>query len=428
MAAPSTPTNLVINQGDSRNYLSWDLTATATSYSVERSTDGVSYSVIASPTVPYYSDTTATINTLYYYKVAATNGDGTSSYSSAVQMVACLPGKRSLYELRLMSQQRADRVNSNFVIKSEWNSYINQAYYELYDLLITTNEDYYVAPRATFITDGNSSYALPTGAADSYSGAPAFYKMYGVDLGLDSSQDAWVTLKKYNFISRNRFVFPQITTSLLGIFNMQYRVYGNSINFIPTAVSGQTIGLWYFPRLTTLLADTDVIDGISGWEEYVIVRAAKYALDKEESDTSKLDAQLLFLKDRIESTAMNRDAGQPDTISNVRTQAERWGGPPNGDGSYGGWAALFIPGVFTHNAGNHLLGHSVSIGNSLLGNVAAGIFLAYLLYLFFSQLGRRISLSGHGGRWMISHKVFECLRFIKQSITRGVTHVLRMCA
>ncbi len=337
MAAPSTPTNLVINQGNSTNYLSWDLMSGATSYSVERSTDGVTYAVVGTPSVPYYQDTTVTINTMYYYMVAAVNGSGTSAYSSAVQMVPCLPGKRSLYEIRLMAQQRADRVNSQFVTKSEWNSYINQAYYELYDMLITVNEDYYVAPRATFTTDGSSSYDLPTGAATSYSGAPAFYKIYGVDLGLDSSQDAWVTLKKFNFISRNRFVFPQITTSLLGIFNMQYRVMDSKIHFIPTAVSGQQVGLWYFPRLTTLLADFDVMDGFSGWEEYVIVRAAKYALDKEESDTSKFDGELLFLKGRIEETAMNRDAGQPDTISNVRTQAERWGGSPNGDGSCAGW-------------------------------------------------------------------------------------------
>jgi hypothetical protein len=338
MAVPSTPTNVVINQGGSTNFLSWDIMATATSYKVQRSTDAITYSVIASGvTNPYYQDSTAVVNTMYYYQVAATNGSGDSAYSSVVQMVPCLPGKRSLYEIRLMAQQRADRVNSNFVTKSEWNSYINQAYYELYDLLITANEDYYIAPRATFTTDGSSAYDLPTGAATSYSGAPAFYKLYGVDLGLDSSQNAWVTLKKFDFISRNRFVFPQITTSLAGIFNMQYRLLGSKIHLIPTAVSGQQIGLWYFPRLTTLLSDSDVIDGISGWEEYVIVRAAKYALDKEESDTQKLDAEILFMKQRIEETAMNRDAGQPDTISNVRTQTERWGGAPNGDGPYGGW-------------------------------------------------------------------------------------------
>lgn len=337
MAAPSTPTNVVINQANSKNALAWDLMATATSYKVQRSSDAITYAQVGTSTTPEYLDTTALVGVMYYYRVLATNGDGDSSPSAVVQMVPCLPGQMSLYETRLRAQQRADRVNSKFVTRSEWNFFIDQSQYELYDLLITCYEDYYIAPRAEFTTDGSSSYDLPTGAAASYSGAPALYKLYGVDLGLDSSQNAWVTLKKYDFISRNRFVFPQVTTSLLGIFNMQYRMMGSKIHFIPTAVSGQRIGLWYFPRLNPMLQDADIMDGFSGWSQYVIVRAAKYALDKEESDTSKLDAELIFLKDRIESSAMNRDAGQPDTISNVRTQSERWGGPPNGDGSYGGW-------------------------------------------------------------------------------------------
>lgn len=335
MAAPSTPTNFWAQTGNSQNFLSWDLTATATSYQVQRSTTGVSYSIIASPTTNYYLDTSVTVNTLYYYKVAATNSDGTSSYTTAQTVIPTLQGKMSLGEIRKRSQERADRVNSQFVTLPEWNFFINQAYYELYDLLITVYEDYYVAPRLLIPTTGAQSYDLPTGA--NYNSAPAFYKLYGVDCGLDSSTNAFVTLKKFDFIARNRYVYPQITSTLLGVFNLQYRLVGDKIMFIPTPAGVQNIGLWYFPRLTTLLQDTDVMDGISGWTQYVIVRAAKYALDKEESDTSKLDAELLFEKGRIEESAMNRDAGQPDTISATRTWSERWGGSPNGDGSAGGW-------------------------------------------------------------------------------------------
>ena len=90
-----------------------------------------------------------------------------------------------------------------------------------------------------------------------------------------------------------------------------------------------------------LLQDTDVLDGISGWTQYVIIRAAKYALDKEESDTTKLDAELLYLKGRIEESAMNRDAGQPDTISDTRFRTG-FGGMAGGNyggfgGGPGGW-------------------------------------------------------------------------------------------
>ncbi len=95
---------------------------------------------------------------------------------------------------------------------------------------------------------------------------------------------------------------------------------------IPTPSAGQNISIWYIPRLPQLLQDTDLTTiGISGWLQYVIVRAAKYALDKEESDTSKLDNELLFLKNRIEASAMIRDAGMPDRISDVRSASGYWG-------------------------------------------------------------------------------------------------------
>jgi len=341
MAIPAIPQNCVIQQGNLMVYLSWDISAGATSYSIQRSTDGVNFTTIGTSSVNNYSDTAVTLDTGYYYQVASTNSSGTSSYANTDQSglslytVPTKPGFLSLYELRLRSKERADRVTSNFVTTAEWNFFINQAYYELYDLLITVYEDYYVAPRVTFTTDGSSQrYDIPDGS--NFSGAPALYKLYGVDVGLDNTTNALVTLKKFDFIARNRYVYPQITTTFLGVFNLQYRLVGNTIMFIPIPAGNQVIGLWYYPRLTNLIKDTDVMDGISGWTEYVIIRAAKYALDKEETDTTKLDQELLYLKQRIEGSAQNRDAGQGDTISSTRSWANRWGGIGY-DGSFGGY-------------------------------------------------------------------------------------------
>lgn len=336
MAIPAIPQNYWVQQGNSDVYLSWNLVSGATSYSVQRSTDGVSYSTLATPSTPYYLDESATVQTQYYYKVASVNSYGTSSYTSPQSTVPVLPGNMSLGELRLRSQQRADRVNSNFVTLPEWNYYINQSYYELYDLLITVYEDYFVAPRLSISTTNAAQYNLPNGS--NYNEAPALYKLFGVDLGLDASNNAWVTIKKFDFLSRNRYVFPQITSTFLGVFNLQYRLVGNTIMFIPTPSAGQVIGLWYFPRLTQLLADTDVMDGISGWTEYVIVDAAIKALRKEESDTQELQLEKNMLIQRINDSASNRDAGQGDTITDSRSWSSRWGtyGGPGFDGPWGG--------------------------------------------------------------------------------------------
>ena len=246
MAIPATPISVAVQQGNAQALVSWALTAGATGYSVQRSIDGVTYTVVGTPTVTQFLDTTVLVGVQYYYQVASVNGSGTSPYSAPQSVVPTLTGQLSLGELRQRAQERADRVNSQFVTMPEWNFNINQAYYELYDLLTTVYEDYYVAPRLQFQTDGTSQqYDLPNG--QNYSGAPAFYKLYGVDLGLDSSTNAWVTIKKFNFIQRNQYVYPQNTSTFLGVFNLRYRVIGSKIMFIRTPSAGQFVGLWYYP-------------------------------------------------------------------------------------------------------------------------------------------------------------------------------------
>jgi hypothetical protein len=344
MAAPGIPSNFNIQPANSQVFLSWDITVGATSYQVQRSADGVTFAVIASPAVPKYLDSTAVNGTQYWYKVAATNGSGTSAYTSAQTTVPAPDGEMALLTLRRSAQEKADRVGSNFVTLTEWNKFINLACNELYDLLIAAYEDYFMAPRAQFTSTANTFiYALPNGTA-SFTGldgqsfvAPAFYKLLGVDLGLNTANSAFVTIHKYNMIDRNKYVYPNSGGTQYGVFNMRYRLVGNKIEFIPPPSANQVIQLLYIPRLTPLLQDTDITTiGYGGWLQYVIVRAAKYALDKEESDTSKLDSELLFLKERIEAIAQNRDAGQPDTISDTRGSSDTGSAPFSGFPS-GGW-------------------------------------------------------------------------------------------
>lgn len=253
----------------------------------------------------------------------------------------------TLSELMIATRQRSDQLPSSyvpavggntdlFIPDDELISYINQSSFELYDLLVTTYEDYYVAPPVQFSTDGSTfQYPLPDGTL--YSAAPEFYKLMGVDLGLSSASNAFVTLQKFDFAERNRYVYPQLTSTYLGVSNLRYRLVGSTLMFIPTPSAGQIVRLWYIPRLKTLSALTDTADGISGWTEYVICDAAIKCMQKEESDVSVLMAQKMALIKRIQDTAMDRDAGQPDTISDVRSMSARWGGTPNGDGSYGGY-------------------------------------------------------------------------------------------
>lgn len=345
MAIPSTPTNVYVQQGNGQVFVSFDISAGATSYPILRSTDGVSFIQIAAPAVNSYLDTSVTDGTQYFYQVQATSVDGTSVASVAQSVIPTLTSEVSLGQLRLMSQQRADRVNSNFVTLPEWNSYINQSYFELYDLLVTLYEDYYVAPVTIFRTNGtDAQYTLPNGVAtfqdengDDFIPRP-LYKLLGVDCGLANTGNAWISLGKFDFIARNRYIYPNLTSTFMGVFNMQYRLVGNKLMFIPTPSGAQYVRLWYVPKLAQLLQDTDTADGISGWTEYIIVDAAIKALQKEESDISALMVQKQALIKRIEDSAMNRDIGQPDTISATRNWNSRnGGGGGDSNGSWGGY-------------------------------------------------------------------------------------------
>ena len=84
------------------------------------------------------------------------------------------------------------------------------------------------------------------------------------------------------------------------------------------------VRIWYAPRPSSLLLDTDIIDGISGWEDFCILDAAIKALKKEESDTSALEMELAGILSRIEEASENRDIGEPETVSDSKMRNLAW--------------------------------------------------------------------------------------------------------
>lgn len=353
MSVPYQPQNADAQQADGNILITWSGALSATGYQIQRSTDGVNFTNLATlGLVTQYVDNLPGIGITYYYQVAGINGSGTGVYSSIVSMIAAPPSEMSLFELRLRSQQTADRVNSQFVTVSEWNSFLRLAMYELYDILVTSYDDLFSSEYVFINTNGTTqNYPTPDGVTNYLGGtypnalgatvpAKAFYKLAGMDLGINTSNNAWVTLLKFDFIERNKYVYPNSTSTIYGVYNMRYRLMGNFWNIIPTPAGNQQIRAWYIPKLPALLKDTDLTTlGYSGWIRYPIVRAAKYALDKEEgSDTSKLDAELVFLKARIQEASQNRDTGVPDTISPTRMDPIYGGsGFGSGGGMQGGW-------------------------------------------------------------------------------------------
>lgn len=436
---PGIPNNLYLQTANRQNYLTWGQTTGATSYNILRSLDNVTFTTLATlsgtPLYTNYLDTSVTIGTQYWYGVTASNTFGTSGVATPNQnsiqsLVPAPTSEMALFTLRRRVREKADRVNSNFVTDPELNAFISLANYELYDLLIDTYQNYNVATPVQFPTNGTQYlFPLPDGfipftnrITNTVFVAPPFYRLLGMDLSLNTANNAYVTMGKFPFTERNDYVYPNAAGTIYGVYNMRYQLVGSNLMIIPTPTANQILSIWYIPRLPELMQNTDMTTlGISGWLDYVITRSAKYCLDKEESDTTKLETEIAYLKGRIEESAIDRDAGIPNTISRVRgfngingRDGDSWGGTPSA-----GWlVASFnvLPHLPQTNSTHQLLADSIHFSQMSFSMCLFGIMLSYLFYLVLRQNSCTISFSD-----MFSF-IGRCLTAFRNHIVNIIFH------
>lgn len=351
------PQQVILQTGNGQNLLTWNIVAGVTSYNVQRSTDGVTFTALASPATNYYLDAAVSIGTLYYYRVASVSPAGTSGYnpSSPVSIVPCAPGQINLGYLRYQARLRADMLKSNFVTNDEWNLMLNNSIYELGDILTAKyGEDYFLAPPLVIQSTSALSYPLPDGTNylnidgipnPSGSFAPACFKVYGMDYNsygaqLNNSQ-GWVSMSRFNWADHNKYnvLLGAASNNVSGQYcSFQFREMGNQIYIIPSN-SGQYFRLWYVPLSAQLLLDTDMMPfGYSAWWEYPVVDAAAKALAKQQlfDQAQELLNRKAMLEVRIEVTAANRNVGQPNTATNSRSTM----GDPNFSNGNNGWGGF----------------------------------------------------------------------------------------
>ena len=252
----------------------------------------------------------------------------------------------TLGALRLKSKYRSDMQNNPSISTPEWNGYISDSYKELYDLLVSAyGNDYYV----------ESPYELTINTLQFYDLPEDFYKLLGVDLQYSSSPTGWVSLKKFEFLERNKYAYLQ---PAINVYAQTARIWyipePTALEFMPSCVTtfddteismsdvsplsvgmsisgdgiqNNTVVVSIDTDLNTLVMskvatltqaaatlsfwiDSVTIDGVSGWEEYIVIDAAIKAGVKQDYDTTKLEKQKDAMMKRIEAMAENRDAGQ----------------------------------------------------------------------------------------------------------------------
>jgi hypothetical protein len=206
----------------------------------------------------------------------------------------------TLANLRTRIRQRTDTENSGFVTDAELTQLINTAYKELYGLLVRKSLQRAESVE-TITADGSESYDLP----DDFLGLIGVYRNWGEH-----------TTPLERFPDKFR---PGTREGDA----LMYRLVNESIVLYPRP-SGGTYDLVYIPVPEDLSVDTDTLEGVLGWEEFVVIDAAINVLAKEESDTRMLEMKRARILQRIEDEANVVEFTETPRILNVN---ETWRRP-----------------------------------------------------------------------------------------------------
>jgi hypothetical protein len=216
-------------------------------------------------------------------------------------------------DLIVRVREIANMEASTFVTDAELGRRLDSAARRLYNKLVAAQGQEYLRSTATITTvPGQATYDLPED----------FWRLLALS-ALDGTTYRRMAAFELNEVA-----------SLLNIqnptpFAIRYRLNGQQprsdfaagdlLELVPTPVSEFTIRCDYIPTLACEESEGDVrYNGVSGWEEWMVLDVAIMCLAKEESDPSLLMAQRAQWEAEIASLADGRDEGNPARVSDVR--------------------------------------------------------------------------------------------------------------
>ena len=212
----------------------------------------------------------------------------------------------TLTELRDRVRERTDTENQANPSDAELTQLINSRYKEMFALLVAHGL-HRAETRFDIAADGSAVYAMPSN----------FYAVLGVWRNDGGDTFTWL----------NRHSHMVLTNDTITGDAMTYRIVGASIEFDPRPASGDYV-VRYIPVPTELSANADEIDGVLGWEEYVVVGAAIDVSAKLGYDFDHLERRLQALTMRLRSEANQAEQSSGAAIRN--TQSGRSGRLPGG--------------------------------------------------------------------------------------------------
>ena len=183
----------------------------------------------------------------------------------------------TLAEIRDRVRERTDKVGSTFLTDTEINKLISGSYARLYTRIVKAGVSAFEKTQ-TIVTAGlAASYAVP---AD-----------YAATLRVDYQNNAgpvrWWTLPESTMQDQPRYesiLSPQWAQAFRVVGDGT--VGGDKVYLLPIPPNGQTYRHVYVPAPRALTVDGDTLDGVFGFEEWIVMDAAIKVLSKEGGDTT----------------------------------------------------------------------------------------------------------------------------------------------
>lgn len=242
---------------------------------------------------------------------------------------------RSAAQLVPDVRSRCDQLTSNgslsFIQDSEILEWLNQAWTILYDKLIKSGEHYYLRGGGTpgdFQTSSQiTDYPIPVD----------HYKTVGLDLLIGGF---YYSAHRFQFEERNNY--QSVTGSWSWPIFVWYDLWQTNIHFIPTPDGSYPVRHYYYPVAQRMqmtpgttniandpIAQNSFIDGVNGWEQFVIDWAAKMCAQRDENFelASSLSADIASHEERILSMVSSRHPMEAPKARVIRGRAWAPGTP-----------------------------------------------------------------------------------------------------
>jgi len=206
---------------------------------------------------------------------------------------------------------------SDAVSDEELTEYVNDAYAELYDLIVDADDARLFAKNAGLLLDvGEKSYLLPED----------LYRLVGVHAKIDSQYRSCerADSSEYASLALQRHEPQFWHRSPRYYFRWDLSTGQKSLFLLPEKVGD--VAVVYIPQPRVFVDDDDRVDNPAQWMKFVEVTAAISMLDKVEREATALLIQKKNIGQRIEDAVNDIDQHSGAKIRDVTSRQNAFGG------------------------------------------------------------------------------------------------------